>query len=61
MNWVPVSYGGRTFELFLRLPPGWWDVWYSLRQKQYRHPGWTWDTQVCFQKGFSYEKGVSDY
>lgn len=39
MNWVPVTDGERTVELFLRLPPGWWDVWYSLRQKHYRQLG----------------------
>ena len=34
-------------------------MWYSLRQKHYRQLGWTWDTQVCPQKGFTYPKGVS--
>lgn len=59
MNWIPVKEGGRTVERFVKLPGGWWDVWYHRREKPYGHPGWTWNTQVCPQKGFSYDKGVS--
>ncbi|KAI7839142.1 hypothetical protein COHA_007145 [Chlorella ohadii] len=50
MNWIPIDGEDKPVPL----PPGWVDVWLELRPQD---PGWTYDSQVCYQKGRKYGRG----
>lgn len=51
MNWIPIQGEDAPSPL----PPGWHDVWLALRPDE---QGWTFDTNICPQKGRRYKNGV---
>ncbi|KAL4448493.1 hypothetical protein ABPG75_005712 [Micractinium tetrahymenae] len=51
MNWIPIKGEDQPSPL----PPGWQDAWLALRPGE---QGWTFDTNICPQKGKTYKNGA---